>query len=204
MTSPFSRRDDEERPSLELEEKATFAPSSPSSAVEDDSDVFLDDNDVFLDDSDVFLDDSDVTDSRGVNNESFRISENVSPFDVVVVPSQCIDDGVVVSPIRSKDDDDDACPDDIPSRGFYALDKDRDIPSRIPCLADGISGEDEARLKELFSKLDRNDDGQICIEDLAKSFRELRCVGYGRIEAFSCFCCCCSCCCYFCCCCLSL
>ena len=47
-------------------------------------------------------------------------------------------------------------------------------PSRIPCLADGISVEDEARLKELFSKLDRNDDGQICIEDLAKSFRELR------------------------------
>ena len=52
-------------------------------------------------------------------------------------------------------------------------------PSRIPCLADGISVEDEARLKELFSKLDRNDDGQICIEDLAKSFRELRYVILG-------------------------
>ena len=51
---------------------------------------------------------------------------------------------------------------------------DETVPSRIPCLSDGISDEDEARLKELFSKLDRNEDGQICIEDLAKAFRELR------------------------------
>ena len=53
-------------------------------------------------------------------------------------------------------------------------DEESSSPSKIPCLSDGISGEDEKRLKDLFSKLDRNDDGQICIEDLAKSFRELR------------------------------
>ena len=65
-----------------------------------------------------------------------------------------------------------------PSQDFYGDEEDGDeessSPSKIPCLSDGISGEDEKRLKDLFSKLDRNDNGQICIEDLAKSFRELR------------------------------
>jgi Ca2+-binding EF-hand superfamily protein len=48
-------------------------------------------------------------------------------------------------------------------------------------LTQEISTEDEKRLKKLFSKLDRNDDGQICIKVLAKLFWKLRLVGSAEV-----------------------